>query len=159
MLRGSGSHGSGAGRQLTGLESLLKALADRTRLRIVGLLLGGEVCVCHIHESLGIPQPKASRHLAYLRRAGLVVTRKDGLWVHYRLAPLDDPVLQAVLDAVSHAIGHLPSSERDRTRLSARVPIRSAARLLPVLGRCCATVLAPDSGRAVPEPPPHRPDR
>ena len=57
---------------LTELEGLFKALADETRLRILGLLLTGEVCVCHIHESLRIPQPKASRHLAYLRRAGLV---------------------------------------------------------------------------------------
>ena len=67
------------------METLFKALADATRLRILGLLLTGEVCVCHIHESLKIPQPKASRHLAYLRRAGLVETRREGLWVHYRL--------------------------------------------------------------------------
>ena len=67
------------------METLFKALADATRLRILGLLLTGEVCVCHIHESLKIPQPKASRHLAYLRRAGLVETRRDGLWIHYRL--------------------------------------------------------------------------
>ena len=81
-------------RRILALESLFKALADGTRLRILGLLLSGEVCVCHIHESLKIPQPKASRHLAYLRRAGLVDTRRDGLWIHYRLAELGDPVLQ-----------------------------------------------------------------
>ena len=52
------------------MERLFKALADATRLRILGSLLTGEVCVCHIHESLKTPQPKASRHLAYLRRAG-----------------------------------------------------------------------------------------
>src|ERR1700716_1985131 len=73
-------------RPLTEMESVFKALADTTRLRILGLLLTGEVCVCHIHESLRIPQPKASRHLAYLRRSGLVATRRDGLWIHYRLA-------------------------------------------------------------------------
>ena len=73
-------------KQLSELDRLFKALADPTRLRILGLLLTGEVCVCHIHESLRIPQPKASRHLAYLRRAGLVDTRRDGLWIHYRLA-------------------------------------------------------------------------
>ena len=70
------------------METLFKALADATRLRILGLLLTGEVCVCDIHESLKIPQPKASRHLAYLRKAGLVDTRREGLWMHYRLADL-----------------------------------------------------------------------
>ncbi len=59
-------------KQITEMETLFKALADATRLRILGLLLTGEVCVCHIHESLKISQPKASRHLAYLRRSGLV---------------------------------------------------------------------------------------
>src|SRR5712692_8448887 len=62
-------------KHMSEMERLFKALADATRLRILGLLLTGEVCVCHIHESLKIPQPKASRHLAYLRRAGLVETR------------------------------------------------------------------------------------
>ena len=71
--------------QIGQLETVLKALADGTRLRILGLLTTGEVCVCHIHESLKISQPKASRHLAYLRRAGLVTTRREGLWVHYQL--------------------------------------------------------------------------
>src|SRR6266849_726522 len=73
-------------KSLTEIERVFKALADTTRLRILGLLLTGEVCVCHIHESLRISQPKASRHLAYLRRSGLVDTRREGLWVHYRLA-------------------------------------------------------------------------
>ena len=54
---------------LSEMETLFKALADATRLRILGLLLTGEICVCHIHESLRITQPKASRHLAYLRKA------------------------------------------------------------------------------------------
>ena len=74
--------------KLREMEALFKALADATRLRILGLLLAGEVCVCDIHETLKMPQPKASRHLAYLRRSGLVETRREGLWVHYRLAEL-----------------------------------------------------------------------
>jgi ArsR family transcriptional regulator, arsenate/arsenite/antimonite-responsive transcriptional repressor len=110
-------------RRLASLETLFKALADRTRLRILGLLVNGEVCVCHIHDSLDIPQPMASRHLAYLRRAGLVATRKDGLWVHYRLATLSDPVLAAVLSAAAHAVGHAPASARDRRRLGQRVEL------------------------------------
>src|SRR3989442_1945195 len=93
-------------KQLPEMEQLFKALADATRLRILGLLLTGEVCVCHIHESLRIPQPKASRHLAYLRRAGLVDTRRDGLWVHYRMASLTDPVLGAIGGAGRHPPRH-----------------------------------------------------
>ena len=123
-------------RRLDALETLFKALADRTRLRILGLLVGGEVCVCHIHDSLGIPQPMASRHLAYLRRAGVVAARKDGLWVHYRLAGLADPVLEAVLSAVSHAVEHVSVTARDRKRLARKAPTVLAP-LVPVKG-CCA---------------------
>src|SRR6266516_2570108 len=94
-------------RPLSGMEGFFKALADATRLRILGLLLTGEVCVCHIHESLRIPQSKASRHLAYLRRAGLVETRRDGLWIHYRIADLADPVLKTIVDAVRHGLTHV----------------------------------------------------
>jgi ArsR family transcriptional regulator len=124
-----------ADRNLDGLETIFKALADRTRLRILGLLSAGEICVCDIHGSLGLPQPTVSRHLAYLRKSGLVEGRKEGLWVHYRLASLPDPVLQTVLDAVGHALGHLEAPRRDRRRLSTLVeltplPTRTRA-------RCC----------------------
>ena len=102
---------------LSNLEQLFKALADETRLRILGLLLTGEVCVCHIHESLRISQPKASRHLAYLRRAGLVETRRDGLWVHYRLAESSDPIVGTIRQAVIHALGHVDGIHRDAVRL------------------------------------------
>jgi ArsR family transcriptional regulator, arsenate/arsenite/antimonite-responsive transcriptional repressor len=102
------------------METLFKALADETRLRILGLLLTGEVCVCDIHESLKIPQPKASRHLAYLRRAGLVETRREGLWIHYRLGTLADPVLAAIGDAVRHALTHAEVVRRDAERLQKR---------------------------------------
>jgi ArsR family transcriptional regulator len=124
-------------KDLLSLETVLKALADRTRLRIVGLLLAGEVCVCDIHESLGIPQPKASRHLAYLRRTGLVDARKDGLWVHYRLARLDDPVLQGVLDSIAHAVGHLRTPARDLRRLARRI-VLTPAEPGNESGSCCS---------------------
>jgi ArsR family transcriptional regulator len=105
---------------LAEMETLFKALADATRLRILGLLLTGEVCVCDIYESLRIPQPKASRHLAYLRRAGLVATRREGLWIHYRLGTLPDPVLAAIADAVRHGLTHADAVQRDAERLSRR---------------------------------------
>lgn len=107
-------------KQLGEMESLFKALADSTRLRILGLLLTGEVCVCDIHESLKIPQPKASRHLAYLRRSGLVETRRDGLWIHYRLGRFADPVIAAIVDAVRHGLTHLDTVHRDAERLQKR---------------------------------------
>jgi ArsR family transcriptional regulator len=103
--------------RLEGVETLFKALADTTRLRILGLLLTGEVCVCHIHESLKIPQPKTSRHLAYLRKAGLVATRREGLWMYYRLADLPDPLLQSIADTVRHVLTHLDTVQKDAGRL------------------------------------------
>lgn len=106
--------------QISLVEGLFKALADETRLRILGLLLTGEVCVCHIHESLRVPQPKASRHLAYLRRAGLVDTRREGLWVYYRLADAPDPVRGTIQQAVRHALQHLDVVKKDTGRLEKR---------------------------------------
>jgi ArsR family transcriptional regulator len=120
------------------MESLFKALADSTRLRILGLLLTGEVCVCHIHESLRIPQPKASRHLAYLRRAGLVETRRDGLWVHYRFAQPADPVVKAVADAVRHALTHVEVVHRDADRLQKKTGCCLPAPAEVGAPSCCA---------------------
>src|SRR6188768_2841640 len=102
-----------ADKRLLSLETLFAGLADVTRLRILALLQAGEICVCDIHGSLDLPQPTVSRHLAYLRKAGLVVGRKDGLWVHYRLATLPDPVMQTVLESVNHALGHVEANDKD----------------------------------------------
>ncbi len=106
--------------RLASLEDAFKAFADPTRLRILGLLAAGEICVCNIHECLGLPQPTVSRHLAYLRRKHLVVTRKDGLWVHYKLAPLDEPIMRVLMSAVTHVLCHCESISRDRQRLEAQ---------------------------------------
>ena len=105
---------------LADLETVLKVLGDRTRLRILGLLLQGEICVCDIHETLKTPQPKVSRHLAVLRKAGLVETRRQGLWVQYRLAELTDPRLALVADAVRQALAQLDAVQRDAARLQQR---------------------------------------
>jgi ArsR family transcriptional regulator, arsenate/arsenite/antimonite-responsive transcriptional repressor len=125
-------------KQLDQMEALFKALADATRLRILGLLLTGEVCVCDIHQSLKIPQPKASRHLAYLRRSGLVETRREGLWIHYRLGKLSDPVMGAISNAVVHALTHTDTVHRDAERLQ-----RKTGCCVPTPGElasapCCA---------------------
>lgn len=64
---------------------MFAALSDRTRLRLLNLMDGREVCVCYFVEILGQSQPKISRHLAYLRRAGIVGARREGKWIHYRI--------------------------------------------------------------------------
>ena len=110
-------------KQTAPLAALYQALADPTRLRILAILAdarGGELCVCHIHGGLGLSQPTASRHLASLRKAGLVSARRHGIWMHYRLQRPADPVLGAVVDAALHALGHVDSTTRDRAR-TARV--------------------------------------
>jgi ArsR family transcriptional regulator len=129
-------------RRLLGMEQLFKALADATRLRILGLLLTGEVCVCHIHESLGISQPKASRHLAYLRRARLVATRRDGLWIHYRLADLPDPVLKTISDVVRHALTHLDLIQGDAHRLQKKTGCAPLPRAGASARACCSRAVA-----------------
>jgi ArsR family transcriptional regulator len=104
-------------KDLDELTAVYAALADPTRLRILSLLGEDEICVCHIHASLDVPQPTASRHLAYLRKAGLVEARRDGIWMHYRLAPIENPVLAAVVKAALHALTHASISAKDEKRL------------------------------------------
>jgi ArsR family transcriptional regulator len=99
------------------LAGVFRALSDETRLRILALLKDGEVCVCHIQGGLRLPQPTISRHLAYLRRSGLVAARREGVWMHYRLAPPVSPVVRQVLDAALHALGHADTTAVDTRRL------------------------------------------
>ena len=95
---------------------LLKALADPVRLRLINLLAGGrEICVCHLHEALELPQPTVSRHLAHLRKSGLVSTRKDGLWVHYRLAKPACALHRSLLVCIE--LADVTTFEQDRQRL------------------------------------------
>ena len=119
------------------LESLFKALADKTRLRILALLGNNEVCVCHIHDSLGLPQPTVSRHLAYLRRAGLVDTRRDGVWMHYQVARALDQNVKTVVKVAVDAMTKAPATAQDRKQFQ-----RAFGELyvLPTAtgGSCCA---------------------
>jgi ArsR family transcriptional regulator len=104
-------------RGATELANVFRALADETRLRILALLRDGEVCVCHIQGGLQLPQPTISRHLAYLRKSGLVEARREGIWMHYKLANSMSPVINAVLSAALHALTHAPSTDRDIARM------------------------------------------
>ena len=96
------------------LVRLLQALGDPTRLRLLNLLRGGEICVCYFVEILGEPQPKISRHLAYLRRAGVVDARREGKWMHYKLAETRH---RAMLDAILDSVGGERQMQRDRMAL------------------------------------------
>jgi ArsR family transcriptional regulator len=82
------------------LVRLFAALADPTRLRLLNLMDGREVCVCYFVEILKQGQPKISRHLAYLRNAGIVTARREGKWMHYSIEWPDNAKARAILDAI-----------------------------------------------------------
>src|ERR1043166_5204223 len=98
------------------VDLVFRAVADPTRLRILNLLRGGERCVCELVDALHVPQPKASRHLAYLRRAELVSVRKQGLWAYYKLAPARDAFHAKLLDCLASCFGDVPVMKRDHRR-------------------------------------------
>jgi ArsR family transcriptional regulator len=100
------------------MQLFFAALADRTRLRLINLMALDEICVCFFVEVLGTNQPKISRHLAYLRRAGLVEARRDGKWMHYRLAEPADERAARVLREVLAWLAEDPGMRRDRRSLT-----------------------------------------
>jgi ArsR family transcriptional regulator len=95
---------------------LFKTLSDPTRLRLLNLLACGETCVCELTDTLKVVQPKVSRHLAHLKRAGLVELRRNGKWTHYRWAQYDDPLVRDVLLGLRRwmAKDHAMNDERRR---------------------------------------------
>ena len=99
------------------IEFLFKALADRTRLRLIGLIGDSEVCVCFFVAILKVSQPKISRHLAYLRRAGIVTSRREGKWMHYRLAEPPDEHARRIFREVRVSLAEHPEFQRDREKL------------------------------------------
>ncbi|MDX6404329.1 MAG: ArsR family transcriptional regulator, arsenate/arsenite/antimonite-responsive transcriptional [Blastocatellia bacterium] len=99
------------------IEFLFKGLADRTRLRLIGLIGDSEVCVCFLVVILKISQPKISRHLAYLRRARMVTARREGKWMHYRLTEPPDEHAARIFREVRVALSEHPELQRDREKL------------------------------------------
>lgn len=97
----------------TRVDVLYRAFSDRTRLRILHMLRSGELCVCHIVDVLKVPQPKASRHLAYLRKSGLVLARKEGRWAYYRLAPARSKVHQLLIESIYYCRKDMPELLND----------------------------------------------
>ncbi|HEY0406256.1 MAG TPA: metalloregulator ArsR/SmtB family transcription factor [Pyrinomonadaceae bacterium] len=100
------------------MELLFKALADRTRLRLLNLMGTDEVCVCFFVEVLRENQPKISRHLAYLRRAGVVTARREGKWMHYRVVEPAEAHVARVFAEVRVWLAEDREMQRDRARLA-----------------------------------------
>lgn len=103
------------------IKLVFRALSDQTRLRILNLLRGGELCVCHLVAVLGVPQPTASRHLSYLRKAGLVVARKQGLWSYYRLSPARGRSHKMLLACLSQCFQEDGAFAEDEAQLRSRI--------------------------------------
>src|SRR6266542_1534944 len=117
------------------LELLFKALADRTRLRILNLIGGDEIFVFFFVEFLNINQPKISRHLAYLRRAKVVSARREGKWMHYRIVEPPDTHAATIFREVCASLTNDAEMNRDRARLNQiccatklPIPLRRAPR-------------------------------
>lgn len=99
------------------LDTLFQALGDQTRLRLLNLMADGEVCVCFLVELLGEPQPKISRHLAYLRKSGLVAARREGKYLHYRIDRPASEGANQILETVLNTLRGDRAMQRDRAAL------------------------------------------
>ena len=99
------------------MERFFVALSDRNRLRLINLMGKDEVCVCFFVEILKMPQPRVSRHLAYLRRAGIVAARRESKWIHYRIVPPSDEHAARILREVREYLAADREMQQDRARL------------------------------------------
>lgn len=106
------------GKNRNGADAKFRAFSDVTRLRILHLLQAGELCVNDLVSIIDVPQPTASRHLAYLRRAKLVETRRDGQWTFYALASPENGFHQKLLECLSKCFTEVPEIRKDNTRMS-----------------------------------------
>jgi ArsR family transcriptional regulator len=120
------------------VDLMFRAFSDQTRLRILYLLQGGECCVGDLVDILKVEQPSASRHLAYLRRAGLVVVRKAGLWSFYSLGPAREPFHQKLLECLACCFREVPQLQADQRR----------ARKVRKAGGCCPEARVASAGKA-----------
>jgi ArsR family transcriptional regulator, arsenate/arsenite/antimonite-responsive transcriptional repressor len=100
----------------SGIDQMFRAFSDRTRLRILCLLHKREFCVGDIVDILQMPQPKISRHLAYLRKAGLAEVRKSGLWAYYSLTPAKTPFHRKLLSCLGNCFSEVPEIQTDLAR-------------------------------------------
>ena len=112
-------------RALENLHGLFSGFADPVRIRLLNLLAAGELCVCDLTEILGLPQSSVSRHLAYLRRAGLVETRQKGKFAYYRLSESRTAVHRNLLDSLKSSFPGIPALHQERGRAARRVLSRA----------------------------------
>lgn len=101
------------------MERFFRAIADRTRLRLLNLMGDRDICVCYLVEVLKTHQPKISRHLAYLRRAGIVAARREGKWMHYRVVEPPDPFAARLLRDLRGWLAHDREMQKDQARMAA----------------------------------------
>ena len=106
-------------------DLMFKAFADQTRLRILHLLTRGELCVCDIVDTLKLPQSKVSRHLAYLKSAGLVEDRKEGLWRHYSLIKPEGKFHKSLVDCLRGCFDEVALLHRDGKALESRLKTKA----------------------------------
>jgi len=118
------------------VELFFAALADNTRLRLLNLMGETEVCVCFFVEVIGTNQPKISRHLAYLRKAGIVAARRDGIWAHYRITPPKNEHAAKVLRNIQDWLKSDKVMQKDRKQLA----------------NVCCTLQPPGSIQGAPRP-------
>jgi ArsR family transcriptional regulator len=111
----------------TRIDMMFRAFSDRTRLRILHLLVNGELCVGELVSILELPQPRVSRHLAYLRKAGLVDVRKSGVWKYYSLAAADSPFHEKIVSCMKDCFNEVPELQADDAR----------AAKVQAAGNCC----------------------
>ena len=105
-----------ASKNVSDVDLQFRAVSDRTRLRILCLLLKGEMCVCDLVDIVKVPQPTASRHLAYLRKAKLVAAEKRGLWMYYSLVPAKTPFHKNLIECVAACIPEVAEVRQDKAR-------------------------------------------
>ena len=111
---------------LDDLDAVFKGFADPTRIRILSVLVAGELCVCDIVDILGLPQPAVSRHLAYLRRMGLVEVTREWKFAHYRLAHPDHAVHKNLINCVRTCFRGIASLDQERVEAIVRVKARAS---------------------------------
>lgn len=125
------------------IPRFFQALGDPTRLRLLNLMAGQEVCVCYLVEILGSPQSKVSRHLAYLRDAGIVSARRDGKWMHYRVATPPHAGAAQTLRQTLDWLREDKTMQTDRARLDRagcrpeRLALKGIPAPSPVVPACC----------------------
>ncbi len=125
-MTSSAARRTGSSDTVAGLDALYRGFADPTRIRILNVLAAGELCVCDVVALLDLPQPTVSRHLAYLRRAGLVEGRRGWKFAYYRLAAPQHPVHRNLVGCVRSCFAWIPSLDRERRAAARRVVERQA---------------------------------